>query len=261
MIEKRINRFYASTPLNDRPVVSSGYSTPVIYYSQAGDTAVFTERISNAKVAENGRQKVWIQSLAENGAGNIRDTKKAEVKGIKSDFKDAKAEMRKDFKDARQDMKDSGMNKKDIRASSTEMFKAMKDQRRDLAKKMQMNVFEARKNALVKELTVTFNNLTNIRGRINERIIKLEIEGKTVADAKTTLAVADEKLAKANTAIDAFSSLNYSPSNANASSTGSSSVAEVELDKPRLAGDTAIKSVKEARDSLKKVIEIISSIK
>ncbi len=240
--------------INLNAEVTSVNSSDTQTKPKLGDVIEKNSEIRNERMAEY--KDIRKDNMAERK--DIRDTRKEEMKNIKTDFKDAKKELRTDFKDARQEMKDSGMNRKDMRASSTEMFKVMKDQKRELSKKMQMSVFETRKNALVKELTVSLNNLTNIRGRINEKITKIETEGKTVTEARTALTTADDKLLKAKTAIDAFSNIKYITSNT-ASTT--SATTEIELDKPRIAGDSAIKSVKEARDALKKVVEIISTLK
>lgn len=139
-------------------------------------------------------------------------------------------------------------------ASSTEMFKKMKEARQDIMKKMKQDVFELRKKALVNQLTTSLENMANIRLRISERITKLESEGKNMTEAKAALATADDKIAKAKVAVNAFAALNVT-----VGSTGSaSSTTEVELTKPRQLGDAAIKAVKDARDALKLVIKFIT---
>ncbi len=139
-------------------------------------------------------------------------------------------------------------------ASSTEMFKKMKEAREDIMKKMKQDVFELRKKALVNQLTISLENIANIRLRLSERITRLESEGKNMTEAKAALATADDKIAKAKVAVNAFAALNVT-----VGSTGSaSSTTEVELTKPRQLGDAAIKAVKDARDALKLVIKFIT---
>ncbi len=194
----------------------------------------------------------------------VREERKEIRQDRKEDMKDLRASttmmlngMRKEGKELREDLRASTtMAKRDIRASTTEMFKKMKDEKKEMMKNMKKDAFEIRKNALVKQLTLTLENLANIRSRVNERITKLESEGKSMTEAKAALAIADDKLAKAKTAVDSLSSLS-APTTANTSAAAAAD-AEVELTKPRQIGDAAIKAVKEARDALKAVVKIIA---
>ena len=136
-----------------------------------------------------------------------------------------------------------------IRASSTDMFKRSVEIRKDIKKKMEIRQFEIRKNALVKELYISLSNLSNISSRIASRITKAESEGRTMTEARTLLTTANNKLAEAKVAVAAFESL--------APATASSTV-EIDLGKPRVVGDAAIKSVKEARDAFQKVVVAIA---
>lgn len=142
-------------------------------------------------------------------------------------------------------------------STTTEMFKRNKEEKKDKieikAKKMKAKNFEIRKNALVRELTVTLGNLDNISLRIDSRITKSETAGYDLSEAKSLFVIAKEKLEKAKADVATFKALT-------ATSTVTTSSGEVEMDliKPRLLGDTAIKSVKEARDAMKKVIVAIT---
>ncbi len=171
-------------------------------------------------------------------------------KKMMEERKEIREERREDIKDIRiSAKKEMGMIKRDMKdASSTEMFKMMKEKRQEISRTMKREVFEKRKSALIKELNVSLENLTNLRERINNRINTIEAtttNSTRIAEAKTALVIADEKLAKAKSAVAIFST----PT--------ASSTEEVDLKKPREVGDAAIKSVKEARDSLKKVNEIL----
>ncbi len=139
------------------------------------------------------------------------------------------------------------------RASTSAMFKENKQMRKEIAKKMELRQFEARKNALLKELNHALANLADISVRIDARIVKAEGEGRTMTDAKALLVIANDKLIKAKADVDAFRALTATSTVTNASTT-----AEVELTKPRVLGDAAIKSVKEAREAFQKVVVAIA---
>lgn len=146
----------------------------------------------------------------------------------------------------------TSMMGKYFRASSTMMFRNLKDQRQEIMKKMKINTFDIRKNALVKELTMSLNNLNDMRARTVAFITKAETSGRDMTKAKAQLVIADEKIAKAKIAVDALNAFQYSVPNT------ASTTAEINLDKPRKIGDDAIKAVKEARDALKQVVGAIS---
>lgn len=203
----------------------------------------------NEIMGERGEMRKEIREM--------RASTTIEVKGIRADMKDARKEFGEERKEMRNEMKENmGNLKMPIklqRASSTDMFKKIKMEGKDLIKKMKKDDFEVRKKALLGQLNISLENLTAIKARINDRILKLELEGKNTTDAKSALAIADEKLAKAKTAVEALSALP-----APAPSSGTASSTEVDLAKPRQVGDSAIKAVKEARDAYKKVIDIIA---
>ena len=192
----------------------------------------------------------------EEGRKEIRTEKKADLKNLRASTSVMMKDLKGEYKDMRKDMMSSTtMNKREVHASTTEMFRLMKDQKRELQKNMKREAFEIRKDALVNILNKSLVNLTDSRERINKRILKLEGEGRTMTDAKAALAVADDKLAKARIAVDALAAVNVS-----VTSTGAavSATANIELTKHRVVGDTAIKAVKEARDALKVVLQLIT---
>ena len=193
--------------------------------------------------------KANLRTKVENKIERVENKleKNAEVRNIRLEDK---REMQMERKDIRAS---STMMIKTMRASSTMMFKEMREEKREVVKKMKVDAFEIRKNALVKELSLAITNLTSIRERINERIIKLEGEGKSMVEAKAQLVVADDKLAKAKVAVDAL--VAYQRPVVSGSAT-SASTAEVDLDKPRKIGDEAIKAVKEAKEAFRKVIQL-----
>ncbi len=196
------------------------------------------------------QDRAGIKETIENRLEKNRD--------VRNPLIEKKKEMREEAKELRSDMRAEA---KLMRASSTDMFKksaeARKDIREEIKKKMKLNEFNARKNALVKELTVAISNLTNISTRIEARITKAEAEGRVMTDSKALLAIANEKLATAKIEVAAFQALSID-SSATASSTETSATAEVDLIKPRTLGDAAIKSVKEAKEAFQKVIVSIA---
>jgi hypothetical protein len=145
--------------------------------------------------------------------------------------------------------------KAEERASTTILFKRTAEMRGVIAVKMEARAFEIRKNALARQLTISLNNIENIAARIDSRIEKAEAEGRTMTDAKALIVIADEKLVKAKADVAAFIALTPVVSTTTATA---STTAEADLTKPRALGDTAIKSVKEARDAYQKVVVAIA---
>lgn len=218
-----------------------------------------------------------LKKELEDDRKEFRDSTKDSIKDLRENFRDSDDDSDDDCKniqvssttlglkrdcvddrreDRREDRKDlwasTTMMRKEFRASTTDMFKKFKDDRKDVVEKMRKDAFQIRKEALVEHLNFALENLGDIRNRINERINKLDAEGKDTTAAEADLAVADTKIASAKVSIDALAALNDTSVSATASST-----AEVELAKPRQVGDAAIKAVKDARDALKEVIQEI----
>ncbi|MDB5259168.1 MAG: hypothetical protein JWO73_376 [Candidatus Taylorbacteria bacterium] len=160
-------------------------------------------------------------------------------------------EERKDIKKTRIDQV------KDIRTDAKAEMKAEKGDkaaRKETMNKMRNEVFTARRDAIVKQLNLSIENLQNIKARIDTRIAKLKADGKDTSAAEKILATATEKIAAAKTNIDALAAI-VPPANATASSSAS---AETDLTKPRALAETAMKSVREARDVLKNAVESIA---
>jgi hypothetical protein len=185
----------------------------------------------------------------------VRIERKDGMKDLKASTSVAIKELKAQYKDDRKMMNatSSMMNRRDIKASTTEMFRKMQGEKRDLLKKMRLGEFEIRKNALVKQLTIAIENLANIRTRLNDRITALAADGKDTTLSVKALADADASLVKARTAVDVLKGYSYTATNA-------TSTTEVELEKPRKIGDEAIKGTKDARDSFKKVLSEIVKI-
>lgn len=147
---------------------------------------------------------------------------------------------------------------RELRASTTMMFKAIKDKKAESLKKMKMETFLIRKDVLEKELRLSILNISKIRENIAQRITRIENattskSARDMTEARKALAVTDEKIAKAKAAVDLFSNTAFTPTTGRVSTS-----TEVTLDRPRKIGNDAIVAVKDARDSLKKVIEAVS---
>jgi exonuclease VII small subunit len=143
-----------------------------------------------------------------------------------------------------------------IQATSTGMFKKIIGEKKEELKKMKTEAFQIRKEALIKELNIAVNNLLNIASRIESRITKLESEGKILTDARNLLTSAKAKIDTAKINVEALNNMVMpTPRDTNTATS-----TEIDLSKPRQLGDIAIKSVKEAKDSLMKVVASIEKI-
>jgi hypothetical protein len=178
----------------------------------------------------------------------------------KIDNRGGKAEIRQDFKgemkgEKRPDGISPMMIKREIKvASGTEMFRKGPNRGPNMEKKMEKGQFQVRKEALVKQLNIAIENLTNIAARLAERITKAEESGRNMTDAKASLTIAQTKLSQAKTAVNALSA--YTPT-VNSTTTATTTV-QVDIEKARQVGDAAIKAVKDAKEALKKVIQDIA---
>lgn len=162
-------------------------------------------------------------------------------------------EKRDDMRDA---MEEKRKERMEIHASTTEKMALFKrNAKEEIKKKMEERTFEIRKNALIKELNVAIRNIEGVDIRIKTRIEKIGSTADTT-EVKSLLKIAEDKLAKAKTDVASLESMRP----LTASSTTASTSAEVDLSKPRVLGDAAIKSVKEARDAFKKVVVAIGHL-
>jgi hypothetical protein len=189
-------------------------------------------------------------------------------KNIKAQIEDRK-EMNKDVRNDLLKKEETRGPKAALTASSTatssENFKRGPKDKVDMKKQMEARAFHARMNALLKQLTHAIQNLTDVVTRIESRITKAEASGRNMTEPKALLVTAKQKLEKAKADVLALKNLASStPSTGTASTTATSTnttgstTPQVDLTKPRQIGDAAIKSVKEARDALQKVVVSIA---
>lgn len=220
------------------------FTIPFVSSAQTGNTETVSP---TQKPPVSGRPdlKTRVESRIENNENN-RGLRQAEkrVENIKERI-EIKKEKRDDIKSM----------KLDENASTSERLNIFKkNMRDDMKKKMEIKTFEIRKNALIKELNIALRNLDSVDERVKARIEKISNEGKNVTPIKALLTIAEEKLAKAKIDVKSLDSMSLASSTP---STGTSTT-EVDLSKPRVLGNTAIKSVKDARDAFKKVVEEIA---
>ncbi len=150
-----------------------------------------------------------------------------------------------ELKDVRQDGREE-MNDDRIETRMRIMNASTSQERTDLRRDM----FEARKNILVRQLNLALSNLKQIRDRIVSRITKAEESGRTLTEAKVALENADAQIVIAQESIDAL--IAFTPE-----VTASTTVA-IDLSKPRELGETAIKAVKDVQKALNEVIVAIA---
>jgi hypothetical protein len=163
----------------------------------------------------------------------LASTTRLERKDIRQDRREEVGDLRRE---GREDMKN---------ASST-------GERREIRKDMRMDIFKVRKDAIIKQLTVSLNNLKQIRDRIASRIEKASSEGRDMTKAKSSLISADAKIQDAINAVEALKA--YTAPTPTASSTD----AVVDLVKPRQVGEAAIKAVKAAHEALVATVRAIA---
>ncbi len=192
------------------------------------NTEIRNKMLENRKLASTTRQK-------------MPEPIRAMASSTRIERREIGDDRRADVMDTRREGRD------DMRDSSNTI------ERREIRKDMRMDVFKIRKEALIKQLTVSLNNLKQIRERISSRIDKAAPEGRNMTVAKSLLITADAKITTAISAIQALSSL--TPPAVTSTTTAEVSV---DLSKPRQAGETAIKAIKAANESLVAVVRAIA---
>lgn len=158
----------------------------------------------------------------------------------RAERKDIRQERREEVGDIRRE------GREDMRNASTS------DDRREIRKDMRIDIFKVRKEAIIKQLTVSLNNLKQIRDRVASRIEKAGSEGRDMTKAKSSLVIADAKIQDAINAVETLKV--YTAPIPTASSTDT----VVDLVKPRQVGETAIKAVKAAHEALVAVVRAIA---
>lgn len=142
--------------------------------------------------------------------------------------------------------------------SSTSVTVRLHDRNKDQSDRenggraMRYNIFEIRKETIVKQLDRALDNLNSVRTRMGARIQNLQSSGRKVNDTLKLLAVADVKLQIAKNSVDAVANI-QATSTLDTTST-SSIAATIDLSKPRRIVEQAIRSINDARRALGDVV-------
>ena len=194
---------------------------------------------------ENGEIREDIRNrLLNNGLSATSTRYEVRIASTaREERKEIRVERREDVGEIREEMRER------IKSASSS------EDRREIRMDMRKDTFDIRKQALVKQLEVSLNNLKQIRERIASRIDKAEENGKDMSKAQGLLITADAKIATAETAVDVLAA--FTPSST-ATSTEVTATSTVDLTKPRQIGETAIKAIKDAHRSLVEVVVAIA---
>ncbi|MBP6858929.1 MAG: hypothetical protein KBC33_03835 [Candidatus Pacebacteria bacterium] len=198
---------------------------------------------------ENGEIREDVRNKLING--RIATSTRIEIRTMASTTRgehvEIRTERREDAGEIREEMRER------IRSASSS------DDRRDIRTDMRKDIFEVRKQALIKQLEVSINNLKQIRDRIVSRIEKAEDAGKNMSEARELLITADAKIVAAEIAVDGivvFAPTDYLAAAADSSSVTASTT--IDLTKPREMAETAIKAIKEAHQALVDVVRSVA---
>lgn len=229
----------ANPPINDetqkppQPQVRTGQKPPLTNMPLIRDE--LRKKVEEAKANQDLRNKL----LPPNTAKQITNDVRIERKGLATTT-------REEVRDIRDEARDN------IRAASSTLEK------REILKEARNDVFKAKQDKLIKELTLSLNNLKQIRTRVSNRIDKAVSEGKNMTEPKRLLVGADQKIKVAEEAIKSLPTMVPPPVPAvkNASTTEDNRI--VSLEKPRQIGEDAIKKIKVAKDALNAVVVSIA---
>ena len=190
---------------------------------------------------------------------NARRTQQNRTRSLNEraqDIKATQAERRENINERKEIGAEARMQANDIsvQAKNEVRMSSTSQERRLIQKEARIDVFNIRKNSLVRQLNIAINNLKQIRDRIESRIEKAELNGRDMTDAKALLVTADAKIVTAEIAINTVANISVGQN----TSTNTSSTTIVDLERPRQLGNTAIKAVKEARMALRDVVLAIA---
>ena len=136
-------------------------------------------------------------------------------------------------------------------ASSTDIMR-----NREGAKEARIDDFALQQSNLVAQSQHALDQLKEVRAKIADKISAAEQSGKSMTEANSLLAIADQKIADAETAISVVSS--YVPPAISAAGTEATASSTVPLDRPRAIGKTAIDAVNQAKKALNDVVVAIA---
>ena len=230
--------------------------------AQAAEVSAVDGAFSNDSAAVSGSPSITPPTMPIPPANKppLRTTIRTNIENrieANSEVRNTTLEQRQEIRgEATTTIKNLRTDTREQIASTTDMFKRAAGIRQDIKAKMDARVYAIRKDALTKELTLSLTNIANVSTRIDAEITKADAAGKTTTDAKALLVTANDKLTQAKADVAAFQALNISATST--PSITASTTTQVDLTKPRVEGDSAIKSVKEARDAFQKVVAALA---
>jgi hypothetical protein len=167
---------------------------------------------------------------------------------VKGAIKENRDEMRKTESTTHEDIRDIRQDaRKEMRAASST------EDRKEVANQARLDVFKAKQDRLIKELTLAIENIKQIRNRVSSRIDKAASEGRNMTEPKKLLVGVDQKISVAQDAVKTLSTMTPPPPK-NPTTTPDM----VNVEKPRQLGEDAIKKVKVAREALNAVVVSIA---
>lgn len=167
---------------------------------------------------------------------------------VKNAIKENRDEMKKEAKETRGEIRDIRQDaRKEMREATTS------EDRKEVANQARLDVFKAKQDRLIKELTLAIENIKQIRNRVASRIDKAASEGRNMTEPKKLLVGVDQKIGVAQDAVKALSTMTPPPPR-NPTTTPDM----VNVEKPRQLGEDAIKKVKVAREALNAVVVSIA---
>jgi len=161
--------------------------------------------------------------------------------------------------DARGDIRDQRMaSATDIRIEARVMMRDASStiERWGIRRDARADEFRIRQTALVQQLQLSLDNLSQIRVRIAARISLETNNGRDMTEAQNLLATADQKIAAAQAAVSSIAS--YVPTATSTDSITASTT--IDLGRPREIGAGAIKAVNDARQALQQVVTAIARV-
>ena len=200
------------------------------------------EKTENIQSNEEMRNKLLNNSIRVSSS-TVRD-----IRAMSSTTMNERKEIRDDRREEVGNIRMEGREKIKNASSS--------DERKEMRKEMRKDVFEVRKNAFIKQLNLSIENLKQIRERIASRIEKATSNGKDMTKPKALLVIADAKIAAAELAVNEI--VAFDPSSSLAATADANGSTTIDLTKPREIGEKAIKAIKEAHRALVDVVRAIA---
>jgi hypothetical protein len=197
------------------------------------------EEVDDEDITPSTQQNTIKDRIRANNERRIQN-----IKNNNDDRRELRNERRSISSTTREDIRDIRKEgREDIRnASSTE-------DRKDIRREMRLDILKTRQEGIVKQMTLSIENLKQIRNRIATRIDKIASSSKDVTEPKKLLVEADKKIANAEVSLKLFSDYQFTAPNASTTNASSTS-----MGRPvKLSQDTH-KAIQDAKHALQKVV-------